>query len=176
MSATDLRTLTKARADHFTAAVTRLVDKGLVTPIDREGVYHFDKRDSHVIVAHISPEFAAALVDRWTYLEEAIRQAPRPHMVTFVDAAHLLNRKPNDSLWNSIGAVVSHARSYGLVDQTEGAFYDNNNFKLSLPLLSLLASNRAFRTKPVPTEVGKYLQRHTSTISLGYKTRQVTES
>ena len=39
-------------------------------------VYHVNKRDSYVIVAQLSPEFTAALVDRWQELE-AKQQAPQ---------------------------------------------------------------------------------------------------
>lgn len=34
-------------------------------------IYHVNKRNSYVVVAQISPEFTAALVDRWQELENA---------------------------------------------------------------------------------------------------------
>ena len=37
--------------------------------------YRIGKRDSYVIVAQLSPEFTARLVDRWQELEEQARRA-----------------------------------------------------------------------------------------------------
>lgn len=39
-------------------------------------VYRIGKRDSYVIVAQLSPEFTARLVDRWQELEEQVAQKP----------------------------------------------------------------------------------------------------
>lgn len=47
--------------------------------------YRFNKRDSLVLVARLSPEFTAAVVDRWQQLEEE-RTAPAP----MTDAERLL--------------------------------------------------------------------------------------
>ena len=64
-----------------------LLDKGVakmatLTPYVNEqngqsyNEYRLDKRDSLVLVARLSPEFTAAIVDRWQELEA--KQAPKP--------------------------------------------------------------------------------------------------
>lgn len=49
-----------------------------------ESVYLIGKRDSYVIVAQLSPEFTARLVDRWQELE-AEQKAPAPRELTRMD-------------------------------------------------------------------------------------------
>lgn len=41
-------------------------------------VYYVNQRDSYVIVAQLSPEFTARLVDRWRELEEQVAQPKIP--------------------------------------------------------------------------------------------------
>lgn len=45
------------------------------------------KRDSTVVVAQLSPEFTARLVDRWMELEEQANQAARPQLPDFTNPA-----------------------------------------------------------------------------------------
>ena len=40
--------------------------------------YRLEKRDSFVVVAQLSPEFTARLVDRWQELEAQVQAAPAP--------------------------------------------------------------------------------------------------
>ncbi|WP_257291349.1 hypothetical protein, partial [Endozoicomonas sp. ONNA1] len=59
-----------------------LQDKGLIQltqieEVQREGsrevkrnTYHVNQRDSYVVMAQVSPEFTAKLVDRWQELEK----------------------------------------------------------------------------------------------------------
>lgn len=82
MSSREIAELLECRHDSVKRTIERLADKGLVsftptveTSHDGAGargvsVYHVCKRDSYVIVAQLSPEFTARLVDRWQYLEE----------------------------------------------------------------------------------------------------------
>lgn len=66
--------------------IERLVAKGVIsTPAMQEystaynrtfNEYRIGKRDSYVIVAQLSPEFTARLVDRWQELEEQVAQKP----------------------------------------------------------------------------------------------------
>nr|WP_264580090.1 Rha family transcriptional regulator [Rhodovulum sulfidophilum] len=72
--------------------VERLADRGIIgRPPSEEmqiaawnnrayvtEVYHLEKRDSYVVVARLSPEFTARLVDRWQELEEKASALPDP--------------------------------------------------------------------------------------------------
>lgn len=81
MSSREIAELVESRHDSVKRAIERLAEKGLVsfTPAvetSHEGsgardveVYCVGKRDSYVIVAQLSPEFTARLVDRWQELE-----------------------------------------------------------------------------------------------------------
>lgn len=59
-------------------AVIQLPPMGVVTNDagQKVSVYRINKRDSYVIVAQLSPQFTAKLVDRWQELEEK-QQAPQ---------------------------------------------------------------------------------------------------
>lgn len=59
-------------------AVIQLPPMGVVTNDagHKVSVYQINKRDSYVIVAQLSPQFTAKLVDRWQELEEK-QQAPQ---------------------------------------------------------------------------------------------------
>lgn len=79
-------------------SIERLAERGVVTlqplaEVSNPGpgpktikVYHVNKRDSYVIVAQLSPEFTAALIDRWQELEAA-QAAPAP--INLADPASL---------------------------------------------------------------------------------------
>lgn len=79
MSHLDISEVVRSRPDKVKQSMERLEKKGLIklTPVgevnhrgQKVTVYHVSKRDSYVIVAQLSPEFTAALVDRWQELEE----------------------------------------------------------------------------------------------------------
>ncbi|MDT4862986.1 Phage antirepressor protein KilAC domain protein [compost metagenome] len=84
MSSREIADLVGSRHDKVKQSIERLVDRSIITQppvgdesyIDGSGrrvvtkVYHVTKRDSYVIVAQLSPEFTAKLVDRWQELEE----------------------------------------------------------------------------------------------------------
>ncbi len=80
MSSQEMAELTNTRHDSVKRTAKLLQQKGLIgnpqivekptagRPVD---VFYFDKRDSLVLVARLSPEFTAAIVDRWQELENA---------------------------------------------------------------------------------------------------------
>lgn len=52
--------------------------------------YELDKRDSLVLVARLSPEFTAAIVDRWQELEKANQpQVPQTYAAALLEAGRL---------------------------------------------------------------------------------------
>ncbi|MEE6030461.1 Rha family transcriptional regulator [Avibacterium paragallinarum] len=79
MSSREIAELVEARHDSVKRTVERLQDKGLIqlTPLVEvknhlgQSVleYQLIKRDTYVVVAQLSPEFTARLVDRWQELE-----------------------------------------------------------------------------------------------------------
>lgn len=88
MSSREIAELVGSRHDNVRVTIERLAERGVIelpamqeipTATKPVSVYVFSgekgKRDSIVVVAQLSPEFTAALVDRWQALEA--QQAPR---------------------------------------------------------------------------------------------------
>ncbi len=81
MSSREIAELTRSRHDSVKRSMERMSSNGIIsfTPLVEPTVgggkpatvYHVNKRDSYVVVAQLSPEFTAALVDRWQELESA---------------------------------------------------------------------------------------------------------
>lgn len=100
MSSREIADLVESRHDSVKRAMERLAERRLIsfTPLvetshDGAGarpveVYRVGKRDSYVIVAQLSPEFTARLVDRWQQLEESERNRHDP-AVALSDPASL---------------------------------------------------------------------------------------
>lgn len=84
MTSRDIAELVELRHDNVKRTIETLADRGVITlPQSEEvrnpgpgpktiAVYRVGKRDSYVIVAQLSPEFTARLVDRWQELEEGV--------------------------------------------------------------------------------------------------------
>lgn len=89
MSSREIAELTNKRHDNVMRTIETLHERGTIGLPHFEEVpnpgpgplvlkqYRVGKRDSYVIVAQLSPEFTAALVDRWQELEQQAEQAPR---------------------------------------------------------------------------------------------------
>jgi phage antirepressor YoqD-like protein/predicted transcriptional regulator len=94
MSSREIASVVKSRHDSVKRTMITLQQKGLIaftqTVEKGEGrpaeVYHVNKRDSYVVVAQLSPEFTAVLVDRWQELEN--RNKPKLPQ-TFAEALQL---------------------------------------------------------------------------------------
>lgn len=80
MSSKEIADLVGSRHDKVKQSIERLVERGTISqPPLGDGIrsangvvvqeYRVCKRDSFVVVAQLSPEFTAALVDRWQELE-----------------------------------------------------------------------------------------------------------
>lgn len=102
MSSREIAELTEKRHDNVKRLIDSLIAKGLVQPQiedERERdalgrlraaqVYRVNQRDSYVIVAQLSPEFTARLVDRWQELERQAAQAVPAIPKTFAEALRL---------------------------------------------------------------------------------------
>lgn len=94
MSSREIASVVQSRHDSVKRTMLTLHQKGLIaftqTVEKGEGrpaeVYHVNKRDSYVVVAQLSPEFTALLVDRWQELE-SINKTKLPQ--TFAEALQL---------------------------------------------------------------------------------------
>jgi phage antirepressor YoqD-like protein len=79
MTSREIADLVESRHDKVKQSIERLVKSGLISdpPLGEyldtlgrpAGEYRLCKRDSYVVVAQLSPEFTARLVDRWQELE-----------------------------------------------------------------------------------------------------------
>ncbi|WMC11729.1 phage antirepressor KilAC domain-containing protein [Oceanimonas pelagia] len=83
MSSREIAELVESRHDKVKQSIERLADRGVIVRppmgdeqkpdamgrMRTESVYLINKRDSYVVVAQLSPEFTARLVDRWQELE-----------------------------------------------------------------------------------------------------------
>jgi phage regulator Rha-like protein len=96
MSSLEIAGLVESRHDSVKRAIDRLVERGVISQppmVDGaksangivEKQYLIGKRDSYVIVAQLSPEFTARLVDRWQELES--NQLALPNFNDPVEAA-----------------------------------------------------------------------------------------
>jgi phage antirepressor YoqD-like protein len=88
MSSREIAELVESRHDKVKQSIERLAARGVIVqpPMGveqiadslgrprSETVYRIGKRDSYVIVAQLSPEFTARLVDRWQELESRATQ------------------------------------------------------------------------------------------------------
>jgi phage regulator Rha-like protein len=80
MTSAEIAQILESRHDHVKHSIERLAGRGIIKLPPTEEVknhlgqtvksYQVNKRDSYVVVAQLSPEFTARLVDRWQYLEE----------------------------------------------------------------------------------------------------------
>lgn len=83
MSHVEIARLAGKRPDNVKKSMERLKDKGLITFTlmtekstgGRPSTsYHVNQRDSYIVMAQVSPEFTAKLVDRWQELEKEKQQ------------------------------------------------------------------------------------------------------
>lgn len=100
MSSQVIAELVGKRHDNVKRTIETLVDRKTIQLPQNEEVknhlgqtveqYQVCKRDSFVVVAQLSPEFTAALVDRWQALEEQVARPMTPTEITAANANHLV--------------------------------------------------------------------------------------
>lgn len=90
MSSREIAELVQSRHTDVCRSIERLMQSGVISgyapmPYTHQQnnqvyhEYHIGKRDSYVIVAQLSPQFTAALVDRWQELEESRFKIPQTY-------------------------------------------------------------------------------------------------
>lgn len=86
MSSREIAELVESRHDNVKRTIETLAAKGVIEFPQSEEiptvtrpvmVYNVGKRDSYVIVAQLSPQFTARLVDRWQELESQVTHPMR---------------------------------------------------------------------------------------------------
>lgn len=101
MSSKEIAELLDARHDNVKRTVERMADRGVFTlpPLEetsfldtlgktqRGTIYHLDKRSSLIVVAQLSPEFTARVVDRWQELEARVATPALPNFGNPAEAA-----------------------------------------------------------------------------------------
>lgn len=95
MSSREIAALTNKRHDNVMRTINSLVNDNILTPQFEDTLNHqngqsyksalLNKRDSLVLVARLSPEFTAAIIDRWQELESS--QPALPDFNNPVEAA-----------------------------------------------------------------------------------------
>ena len=110
MSSREIAELTGTRHDNVKRSAERLAaDQILTSPL--EGLnfehrgntyqeYRFNKRDSLVLVARLSPEFTAAVVDRWQELEAGAHKIPQTLSESLRLAAEMAEKNEQLTLAN----------------------------------------------------------------------------
>jgi phage antirepressor YoqD-like protein len=100
MTSKEMAELTEKRHDSVKRTIVTLAQKTAISYpqfVDgipgangvAERVYYVSKRDSYVVVAQLSPEFTARLVDRWQELEAAAQAPAMALPQTFAQALRL---------------------------------------------------------------------------------------
>jgi len=120
MSSREIAEIVKSRHDNVKRAIERMIKSNTIRPTPLEEVknsqgqtvaeYRVGKRDSYVVVAQLSPEFTAALVDRWQELE---KQAAIPQ--TYAEALQLA---ANQAL------QIEHQQKQIALQAPKAEFYD----------------------------------------------------
>ena len=107
MSSREIAEVVEKRHDNVKRTVEMLIEHGAISRPQSEEVkvqrtrrmekvteYRVNQRDSYVIVAQLSPEFTARLVDRWQELEKQVSQPQVPQ--SFAEA--LQPQRPSQSI------------------------------------------------------------------------------
>lgn len=95
MSSREIAELTSKRHDNVLQLIRKLEADQILTPEFQETTYNgrslpvanLNKRDSMVLVARLSPEFTAAIIDRWQELES--NQVPQTYAAALIEAGRL---------------------------------------------------------------------------------------
>lgn len=127
MSSREMGVLTEKRHDSVKRTIDILAEKGVIDvphrveyldSLNRTAIeYQVGKRDSYVIVAQLSPEFTARLVDRWQELESK-SSAPQEFTIpqTFADALRLAADQ-QDTIQQQAAQIAAAAPAVEFVDR-----------------------------------------------------------
>lgn len=128
MSSREIADLLDCRHDNVKVAIERLATRGVIEfPATQEiptatkpvTVYLLEKRPSYIVVAQLSPEFTAALVDRWQALEALQAQSvtAAPMVPTTLAQALRLAADQADQIERNEAALALAAPKVEFVDR-----------------------------------------------------------
>jgi len=128
MSSREIADLVDSRHDKVKQSIERLADRGVIElpPLGEVknhlgqtvAEYQISKRDSYVIVAQLSPEFTARLVDRWQELEQQAPTIPRTLPEALRLAADLAEQ--NNGLRLVVQQQAPQVAALGRIAQSQG--------------------------------------------------------
>lgn len=170
MTSQEIADLVRSRHDDVKRSIGRLAGRGVIQlPPMAEvrnhlgqavSVYQVCKRDSFVVVAQLSPEFTAALVDRWQELEQ---QAARPMTQAELIAAsanHLVaierRQAEHQAALANVETRTSQLEQIRYLDSVPSGFEsittirDRINKRLGLPAWVINAVMREVTGAPLP--------------------------
>ncbi|MBK5927529.1 hypothetical protein CCR87_09355 [Rhodobaculum claviforme] len=138
MSSREIAELVEKRHDSVKRTVERLVERGVieVLPVVEDQIetshgrkhtattYHLGQRDTYIVVAQLSPEFTARVVDRWQELEghappHPVAMLNDPDMVPLIAEQVLAERKMRAGIARQARSA-SHSGEHGAWQGREG--------------------------------------------------------
>lgn len=171
MTSQEIADLVRSRHDSVKRTIERLAERRAISqpplvdgPRSGNGVvvqeYHVNKRDSFVVVAQLSPEFTAALVDRWQELEaEAARPMTQAELIA-ASANHLVTierrQAEQRAALASVEARTNQLEQIRYLDSVPSGFEsittirDRINKRLGLPAWVINAVMREVTGAPLP--------------------------
>lgn len=130
MSSREIADLVESRHDSVKRTIERLAASRIIQQPPMVEVknhlgqtvqeYRLIKRDSYVVVAQLSPEFTARLVDRWQQLEEQTKhQIPQTYSEALRLAANLADQ--NIALQQEVEEIKPHALALKRISLSDGS-------------------------------------------------------
>lgn len=132
MTSREIADLVELRHDNVKRTIESLAERGAITlpqseEVSNDGpgpktiaVYRVGKRDSYVIVAQLSPEFTARLVDRWQELEEAARNPIAAMSRVELLKLALDSEEQRQALQLQVGALAPKAEALDRIADADG--------------------------------------------------------
>ena len=119
MSSREIAELTGKQHSKVIIVIADLMDRGIaksatpsmeVNPQNGQlyKKYNLDKRDSLVLVARLSPEFTANVIDRWQELEQKVIETPEQLLARAVISAQTVIDEKNQLLEQAKPAIELH--------------------------------------------------------------------
>lgn len=170
MSSQEIADLVTVRHDSVKRTIERLAEKGAIQlpPLEEVknhlgqtvSVFQVCKRDSFVVVAQLSPEFTAALVDRWQALEEQVSRPMTQAEITAANANHLVaverQQREQRVALERIETRVANVEQVRYLDSRPAGFEsmtsirERINLRLGLPQWVINAVMRDIPGAPLP--------------------------